>query len=114
MTVILPNETSKRNTVLTDVYRNVRTWLQGVLARAPQQMQGILQVSEISISQGRLLYQRFFSTAQDYIDRPQDSYASGTEMGKSVAIELARAMPASSKECTRYFSSLFDVTQPIS
>ncbi|GAA96782.1 uncharacterized protein L969DRAFT_97129 [Mixia osmundae IAM 14324] len=77
LTLELPDNYAIREQVLTDYYKHARAWLVTVLARAPIEMQGILQV---------------------YVDDSGASGQRGVEMGKSVAIDVARSMPTNARE----------------
>ena len=78
----LPDEYDQREAALRDVYKSARAWLEGALARAPLAMQDIFQ-TYLGMTAGK-----------------PDEGAGETEMGKSVAIELARTTPTTNKEAS--------------
>ncbi|ORY78396.1 hypothetical protein BCR35DRAFT_304996 [Leucosporidium creatinivorum] len=78
--IVLPDDYSIRNKVLSDLHRYARAWLKAGLNRAPLEMRGLLQ---------------------SYIDGPTDEFHSSAfgddEMGKSVAVDLVRMSPSNGK-----------------
>ncbi|KAL8284182.1 hypothetical protein RQP46_004931 [Phenoliferia psychrophenolica] len=78
----LPDDYIVRNTVLTELHQYAKMWLKAGITRAPFEMQGLLQ---------------------DYIDGSSargDAHAASLpedEMGKSVAIDMIRTLPAHDK-----------------
>ncbi|KDE03986.1 hypothetical protein MVLG_05555 [Microbotryum lychnidis-dioicae p1A1 Lamole] len=84
--VVLPDDYSIRNSVLTELHRYARSWLKAGLTRAPSEMRGLLQ---------------------DYIDGTEVAPPTTSlkafaddEMGKSVAIDLIRMPPSNAREAS--------------
>jgi phosphatidylinositol 4-kinase len=78
LNITLSEDFAAREEILSDMHSNVRLWLGTTIARTPIECQGLLQ---------------------SYIDTTgQEVSFSGSEMGKSVAIELARTSPNGSRQ----------------
>jgi phosphatidylinositol 4-kinase len=98
LSIELPDDYSVREHILAELHKYVRAWLSSTISRAPVEMQGLLQVKTdfppffIGAS-----FLRFES--QSYIDiATEDQDKVESEMGKSVAVGLARALPGNARE----------------
>lgn len=84
LTLVLPDDYTVRNTILSELHQYARRWIKASITRAPYEMQGLLQ---------------------DYIDGSSaarlDPHAApllDDEMGKSVAVDMVRLLPSNAKE----------------
>lgn len=88
-----------RHTVLSELHGYARVWLKAAITRAPYEMQGLLQVRTFCPS--CLVIGCLPLHDQDYIDGSRDEAHAGAladdEMGKSVAIDMVRTLPADAK-----------------
>jgi len=79
--VVLPDDYTVRNQILTDLHARTKAWLRASIARAPLEMHGLLQ---------------------EYIHgvdtEAQSGLLSDDEMGKSVALDLIRTPAAGGKQ----------------
>ena len=78
ITLVLPDNHSIRNEILTTFYRYSKAWLLSALSASPLEVTGLLQ---------------------GYLDEDQTlELRRNSGMGKGVALEVARMMPQSARE----------------
>ncbi|KAK4703422.1 phosphatidylinositol 4-kinase A, partial [Phenoliferia sp. Uapishka_3] len=101
----LPDDYQVRSTVLSELHQCAKVWLKSGISRAPFEMQGLLQVWTASNSEV-LTKLKICPVFQDYIDgssAQNDTHAASLaddEMGKSVAIDMIRTLPAHDKSAS--------------
>lgn len=79
ITLVLPDDYDIRNAILASLHKHTRQWLATALSAAPAEMIGLLE---------------------NYLDDDKTSeLRASSSMGHGVALEMARQMPVSQREC---------------
>ena len=106
--IYLPEDGRLKETILSDFYRHVKTWLTAAALDTPVECQGVLQVSSIPYlgSADALIS----AASQTYIKSTDETYTfQQTELGKSLAVDLARLSTMGSK-----YGAVFDTLRSLS